>query len=150
MDNHFHMLVRQKEVNGITTFMRKLGTGYTNYFNKKYKRNGALFQGKFKSVHVEKDAHLMYLPIYIHLNPLDFEFKEWRNGKISDPEEAFNFLINYKWSSLLDYIGKKNFPSIIKKDFLVELFGDEDKQYKQILSWIKSFNIDNLSGNTLE
>jgi putative transposase len=150
MDNHFHMLVRQKEENGITTFMRKLGTGYTNYFNKKYQRNGALFQGKFKSVHVEKDAHLMYLPIYIHLNPLDFDFKEWRNGKIYNSEEAFNFLINYKWSSLLDYIGKKNFPSIIKKNFLVELFGDEDKQYKQILSWIKSFNIDNLSGNTLE
>ncbi|MFA6514665.1 MAG: transposase [Candidatus Paceibacterota bacterium] len=150
MDNHFHMLIRQKEENGITNFMRKLGTGYTNYFNQKYKRNGALFQGKFKSIHIENDAHFMYLPIYIHLNPLDFEFKEWRNGKISDPEKALEFLLNYRWSSLLDYIGKKNFPSIIKKDFLIELFGDEDKQYKQISDWIESFNIDNLSGTTLE
>ncbi|MFA7192469.1 MAG: transposase, partial [Candidatus Paceibacterota bacterium] len=66
MDNHFHLMIRPVSENGITEFMRKIGTGYTNYFNKKYERNGALFQGKFKSVHIEKDAHLMYLPIYIH------------------------------------------------------------------------------------
>ncbi|MFA6251206.1 MAG: transposase [Candidatus Paceibacterota bacterium] len=143
MDNHFHLMVRQKTENGITEFMRKLGTGYTNYFNKKYERTGALFQGKFKSVNLKKDSHLMYLPIYIHLNPLDYKFKEWREGKINDLEKAIDFLNKYRWSSYLDYVGQKNFPSIIKKDFLLHRLGGEEKQKKEILNWIESFNLKN-------
>lgn len=139
MDNHFHLLVKQKEDNGITEFMRKIGTGYTNYINKKYDRNGALFQGKFKSVHVEKDAYLMYLPIYIHFNPLDYEFKEWRQGKIKDTKKALEFIANYRWSSYLDYIGQKNFPSVINKDFILGRLGGEEKYKKEVTNWLKSF-----------
>jgi putative transposase len=124
--------------------MRKIGTGYTNYFNKKYDRNGALFQGKFKSVHIERDSHLMYLPIYMHLNPLDYGFREWREGRIHDLKKAVEYLEGYRWSSYLDYIGKKNFPSIIKKDFLLHRLGDEQSQKVEILNWIKSFE-DNAS-----
>jgi len=140
MNNHFHLLVRQNKENGITEFMRKIGTGYTNYFNKKYERSGSLFQGKFKSVHIENDAHLLYLPIYIHLNPLDYYDKEWRNKKIKDKKGALEYLSNYRWSSLLDYIGKKNFPSIISKDFLLDRLGGEQMQKEEILNWIKSFD----------
>lgn len=43
MPNHFHLVVKQKRENGIVKFMQKLGTGYTNYFNKKYERVGSLF-----------------------------------------------------------------------------------------------------------
>lgn len=143
MNNHFHLMIRQKTDNGITEFMRKLGTGYTNYFNKKYKRTGALFQGKFKSVNIKKDSHLMYLPIYIHLNPLDYKFKEWREGKVNDPKKTIDFLNTYRWSSYLDYIGQKNFPSVIKKDFLLKRLGDEEKQKKEIFNWIKSFKLNN-------
>jgi len=152
INNHFHLLVRQKTENGITEFMRKIGTGYTNYFNNKYERTGSLFQGKFKSVNVKKDSHLMYLPIYIHLNPLDYKFKEWREGKIGDPEKAISFLNNYRWSSCMDYMGKKNFPSIIQKDFLLHRLGNEEKQKEEIFNWIKSFDSKkNLSENiTLE
>ncbi len=140
MDNHFHMLIRQKTEKGITEFMRKLGTGYTNYFNKKYERSGALFQGKFKSVCVNKDAHLLYLPIYIHLNPLDLKFHEWREKKIKNYKDAIDFLENYRWSSYLDYIGEKNFPSLINKDFLLHQIGNKEKQKKEIIEWIKSFD----------
>jgi len=140
MDNHFHLLIRQKADKGITEFMRKLGTGYTNYFNHKYERIGALFQGKFKSVHVNMDAHFLYLPIYIHLNPLDFEFEEWREGKVHNYKEALDFLDSYRWSSYMDYTGHKNFPSIIQKDFLLDRLGSEEKQKKEIIDWLKSFN----------
>lgn len=140
MDNHFHLLVRQKSENGITEFMRKIGTGYTNYFNQKYNRNGSLFQGKFKSVCVQKDSHLMYLPIYIHLNALDFEFPEWRENRISNLGKAIDFLDSYRWSSYLDYMGKKNFPSLIQKDFLLSRLGNEEKFKKETLGWIKSFD----------
>jgi len=150
MDNHFHLLIRQKTENGITLFMRKLGTGYTNYFNNKYKRTGVLFQGKFKSVNVEKDSHLMYLPIYIHLNPLDYKFKEWRERKINNPEKAIEFLNTYRWSSYLDYLGQKNFPAIIQKDFLLIRLGNKENQKKEIFNWIKSLNANLLKDITLE
>ena len=150
MDNHFHMIIRQKAENGITEFMRKLGTGYTNYFNQKYERNGALFQGKFKSVCIKNNTHLMYLPIYIHLNPLDFKFKEWREGKIKDYKGAIDFLDSYRWSSYMDYTGKKNFPSIIRKDFLLSRLGTEEKNKKEIIGWIKNFDQSQIIGVSLE
>ncbi len=150
MDNHFHLLVRQKTEHGITEFMRKVGTGYTNYFNKKYNRQGSLFQGRFKSVNVNKSAHLMYLPIYIHLNALDFKFPEWRKGKIKDYKKAIEFLDSYRWSSYMDYIGKKNFPLIIKKDFILSRLGYKENQKKEVIDWIKSLKDLNIKEITLE
>jgi putative transposase len=153
MDNHFHLMVRQKTENGITEFMRKLGTGYTNYFNKKYDRSGSLFQGKFKSVNLNNNAHFLYLPIYIHLNPLDFNYPEWREGKIKNYKKAVDFLENYKWSSYIDYIGKKNFPSILSRDFLLDRFDNStEKLKKETINWIKSFNenIKTINGITSE
>lgn len=150
MDNHFHLMIRSVSENGITEFMRKLGTGYTNYFNKKYERNGALFQGKFKSVHIEKDSHLMYLPIYIHFNPLDFEFPEWRKGKIKNFKKAIEFLGEYRWSSYMDYTGQKNFPSLIKKDFILQRVGNEVKFKKEVVDWLENFNESEIKEVSLE
>ncbi|MCC6323270.1 transposase [Candidatus Nomurabacteria bacterium] len=150
MDNHFHLLVRQVTTNGVTEFMRKMGTGYTNYFNQKYERNGALFQGKFKSVHIEKDAHLMYMPIYIHFNPLDLSFPEWRKGKIKEHKKALEFLDSYRWSSYMDYTGQKNFPSLIKKDFILKRLGSEEKFKKEAIGWLKNFDESNIKDVSLE
>ena len=61
MPNHYHILVREKKENGISTYMRKLLTGYSMYFNKKYKRTGKLYEGVFKSIYVDKDTYLKYL-----------------------------------------------------------------------------------------
>lgn len=66
--NHYHFLVRQIAENGIEKFMHKLGTGYTNYFNKKIKRTGSLFQGHFKSIHIDSNEYLLHLSAYINLN----------------------------------------------------------------------------------
>jgi REP element-mobilizing transposase RayT len=66
--NHYHFLIKQTAKNGIEKFMHRLGTGYTKYFNNKYKRNGALFQGNFKAVHVDSNEYLLHLSSYINLN----------------------------------------------------------------------------------
>lgn len=150
MDNHYHLILKQKVENGITEFMRKLGTGYTNYFNKKYERTGALFGGKFKSVCIKKDAHFMYLPIYVHLNPLDLKFPEWREKKIKNTKKALEFLDSYRWSSYMDYSGKKNFPSLINKNFILYRIGDEKKFKKEIISWLKNFDETQILGVSLE
>ena len=78
MPNHYHLLIRQRIDKGAVNFMQKLGTGYTNYFNKRYERVGSLFQGRFKAVLINKESHFIHLPYYIHLNPLDLEMPQWR------------------------------------------------------------------------
>ena len=66
MPNHFHILVRQKETNGITSFIQSLCTRYTMYFNKKYNRVGPLFQSVYKAVLVQTEEQFLHLSRYIH------------------------------------------------------------------------------------
>jgi len=150
MDNHYHMIIKQKSDNGITEFLRKLGTGYTNYFNQKYERSGALFQGKFKSIHISNDRHLMYLPIYVHLNPLDFKFSGWRDKRVKDYKKIIEFLDSYRWSSYMDYTGQKNFPSLINKDYILSRIGNEKEFKKEVIDWLKNFDESQVWGVSLE
>jgi putative transposase len=99
LPNHFHLLVKQIDDNGISNFLQKIGVGYTHYFNKKYKRTGVLFQGKSKSRHVNTDRYLNYLKMYIELNPLDLFEPNWKEKGIMDKRKAHEFLSNYKWKS---------------------------------------------------
>ena len=137
MPNHYHMILSPLVENGIPLFMKKLSMGYTKYFNEKYDRSGALWQGKYKRILVERDAHFLYLPYYIHLNPLDLAFPEWREGKVKDTRKALEYLEKYRWSSHLDYMGIKNFPSITNREFLSKTLGtraEYEKEIGQIIS----------------
>jgi putative transposase len=69
MPNHFHLLVRTGNI-PISTVMRRLLTGYAIWFNRSRRRHGHLFQNRFKSILCQKDAYLLDLVRYIHLNPL--------------------------------------------------------------------------------
>ncbi|MBI5005328.1 MAG: transposase [Candidatus Lloydbacteria bacterium] len=66
--NHYHFLLEQAHDKGIEKFMHKLSTGYTRYFNDKNKRSGALFQGRFKSTHIDSNEYLLHVSAYINLN----------------------------------------------------------------------------------
>ena len=65
--NHFHFVLRQLTENGISEFMKRIG-GYTWYFNNRHKRNGALFQGRFKSSHINTNEYLLHVSAYVNLN----------------------------------------------------------------------------------
>lgn len=127
MNNHFHLLVKQKKDNGISKFMHKLGTGYARYFNEKNKRKGSLFEGQFKVSEIKNDIHFKYLPHYIHLNPIKITSDSATNNK-----NKLKILEKYRWSSYLDYIGIKNFPSIISLELRNNLWGSA-KKYKNDL-----------------
>ena len=71
MTNHFHLLVKQKSPQSIDIFMNSLGTRYTMYFNRKYKRVGSLWQGVYKAVSVNNDEQLLHLVRYIHKQGLN-------------------------------------------------------------------------------
>lgn len=137
MPNHIHLLLKQTGDNGITKFMRKFGAGYANYFNKKYARKGHLFQGRFRAVHIKGDRQLKNVFVYIHTNAISLIEPKWKNKGIKDPEEAIKFLENYKWSSYLDYIGKRNFPSVTRRDFLLEIMGGEERCREFVENWIR-------------
>lgn len=133
MPNHFHLFIKTKGERDMVEFMRKLGGGYTRYFNEKYKRTGVLFEGKYKCVRVADDQHLLHLPYYIHANPLNLEFPQWKEKSLGEnTEKAINYLEKYRWSSFLDYTGNKNFPSLTDRDFLLKLYGGEEKTTEEL------------------
>ncbi len=101
---------------GIQKFMHKLSTGYTNYFNEKYKRSGSLFQGKYKAIHINSNKYLLNLSAYVNLN---FKVhkglnKQWMNS------------LNI--SSFKEYIGETG-KSVCKKDVILGQF-NSPKEYK--------------------
>jgi len=137
MPNHFHLILEQLVEGGITKFMQKLGTGYTMYFNEKYKRSGALFESRFKAILIENDEYLLHLSRYIHLNPVELKEIHWKEKGIKDFNKVRDFLEGYRWSSFLDYIKIKNFPSVIKKDFLLNYFKKSEDYKKFIYEFMK-------------
>ncbi|MSR87914.1 MAG: hypothetical protein EXS69_01995 [Candidatus Zambryskibacteria bacterium] len=66
--NHFHFILEQVVDRGIEKFMHRLGTGYTKYFNEKRSRSGSLFQGRFKSSHINSNEYLLHVSAYVNLN----------------------------------------------------------------------------------
>jgi len=66
--NHFHLLLEQVSDNGISEFMKRLGGGYTRYYNTRNKRRGHLFHGKFKAIWVNTNEYLLHVSAYINLN----------------------------------------------------------------------------------
>lgn len=95
MPNHFHLLVKQDQDQGITHFLRTFQNSYAKYFNTKNDRSGPLFQGRFKAVLIENDSQLLHVSRYIHLNP-------YTSLLIKKKED----LLDYPWSSFVGYLGK--------------------------------------------
>ena len=101
MPDHYHLLIREVKEKGITEFIRKCNISIANYINKTKNRRGAIFEGRFKSKHIDSNEYLRHLSLYIHLNPLDFiAGKDWREHKLENFSKYKERLLNYPWSSL--------------------------------------------------
>ena len=120
MPNHNHLLLREHDYGGITSFMRRLGTGYTMYFNIKYKRSGALYQGAFKAKRILSDQNFNRAVSYIHANPAELIEPEWKQGIILNEEKLRGFLSEYRYSSFPDYSVERPESSIINKQAILE------------------------------
>jgi putative transposase len=138
MPNHIHLLLRQLKEDGISKFMKKFGTGYAKYFNGKYKKMGHVFQGKFKAVHIENDAQLKVIFVYIHTNPVSLVDLNWKTKKVKNCKNTIEFIENYKWSSYGDYIGKKHFPSLTNRKFLLEIMDGKTGCQEVVNDWVKN------------
>lgn len=85
MTNHVHLLLTPQVNNGVSMLMQSVGRRYVQYFNRRYKRSGTLWEGRFKSCVVQAQNYLLQCYRYIELNPV-------RANMVVDPGE-------YAWSS---------------------------------------------------
>ena len=69
MDNHYHLLIKTSVLN-LSLLMRQINSRYSMYFNRKYKRVGPLWEGRFKSWYVYNEQYLKSLVKYIEFNPI--------------------------------------------------------------------------------
>lgn len=134
MPNHFHILIKGKTENGISKYMLKLLTGYTMYFNKKYERTGRLYEGIFKSTHVNNDNYLKYLYSYIHLNPAKLMDKNWKENSNKNSEEILNYVFKYPYSSVKEYSNLEN--KILNPKAFPNYFEKIEDNKKELTEWI--------------
>ncbi len=112
--NHFHLLLKEKQENGISLYMQKVCTGYAMYFNQKNKRSGVLFQGRFKSVHIDSNDLLLYLSVYVNCN-----------SEVHGVAKA----LEYPWCSYSEYLSNGNEEIICQKATILEQFKNP-KEYE--------------------
>lgn len=134
MPNHFHILVHEKIENGTSVFMKKLLTAYAMYFNKKYKRTGILFQGRFKSEHASTDNYLKYLYAYIHLNPAKLKEPKWRETKNYNSKELLSYVKEYPYSSLREYLDNK--IKITNPSVFPNYFPNAKSHLDELFDWL--------------
>lgn len=108
MTNHYHLVVETPDGN-LSKGMRQLNGMYTQASNRRHRRTGHLFQGRFKGILVDKNNYLLELARYVVLNPV-------RSGMVKDPG-------TYAWSSYRATIGEAPVPAWLATDGLLAHFG---------------------------
>ncbi len=116
MSNHIHLLI-ETGMTPLSKIMQGIQQSYTAYFHKKYNSVGHLFQGRYIAILCQKDAYILELVRYIHLNPVRAFLVKWPN--------------DYLWSSHQVYIGSM-YQSFIQKDFVFKMFTEDKFEGKKL------------------
>jgi len=107
MSNHYHLVIETPEPN-LARGMRQLNGIYTQCFNRRHQCVGHLFQGRYKSILVERDAYLLTLSRYVVLNPVR--------------AEMVKNVAQWNWSSYLATAGMVECPAWLNTDWLLSQF----------------------------
>ena len=127
MSNHIHLLLKEIREGGISTFMQKVGQSMTNHFNQKYDQQGSLFQGSYRARTVQSDKYLRYVSAYIMVkNVFELYPKGGLKAAITHFEDAWEWAIEYPFSSLGEYIGTRP-VTILEKNGMQKIFSSRDE-----------------------
>jgi len=116
MDNHYHLLIETPDGN-LSLGMRQLNGVYTQLFNKRHQRAGHLFQGRYKSILIQKDSYLLAVCRYVVLNPV-------RAGMVARPEA-------WRWSSYRATAGHETPAPCLFVDWVLAQFSRNRAKAKQ-------------------
>ena len=119
MSNHVHLLIETKE-KPLSKILQGINQSYTIYFNKRYGMVGHLFQGRYKAILCEKDAYLLSLVKYIHLNRVR--------------ARVVKSLGEYPWSSHRCYVKRVRNEGIVDTEQVLKMFS-EDRGRARRLYW---------------
>jgi REP element-mobilizing transposase RayT len=108
MNNHYHIVIETPEGN-LSRGMRQLNGVYTQAFNRRHKRTGHIFQGRYKAILIQKESHLLEVCRYVVLNPV-------RAGAIKEPGK-------WKWSSYRATAGLVSLHPCLTTDWILGQFG---------------------------
>lgn len=125
MNNHFHLLVETPLAN-LSEFMRKFNITYTSYYNRQHNRIGHLYQGRYKSILVDKNEYLAILSRYIHLNPIRVKPNEKASVK-----EKIRIIMRYPWSSLPGYLNKRKKEEFIDYSLVLSEYGGDNNKARR-------------------
>jgi REP element-mobilizing transposase RayT len=124
MDNHYHLLIETPDGN-LALGMRQLNGVYTQLFNRLHGRAGHLFQGRYKSILIQKDSHLLEVSRYVVLNPV--------RAKMVEAPEA------WKWSSYRASAGREAGHHCLTKEWVLGQFSKKqtlaEKEYRKFVGW---------------
>jgi REP element-mobilizing transposase RayT len=142
MDNHYHLVLETPQGN-LQKVMHGINGGYTIYFNRRHKRAGHLFQGRYKGILVDKENYLLELSRYVHLNPV-------RARIVKHPEE-------YEWSSFTGYLDQRKRLKWIQYSSILSIFGQDEttatQNYYEFVKketpWSECNPLENLYGKAI-
>lgn len=112
MANHVHLLL-ETGTTPLSKILQGIQFTYTQYYNRRYRTVGHLFQGRYKAILCDRDAYLLELVRYIHLNP----------ARLKNPAN----LATYRWSSHPAYLGSKG-PVAVETKLVLSQLGTSAKQ----------------------
>ncbi len=130
MDDHYHLLIETPDGN-LSIGMRQLNGVYTQLFNKLHGRTGHLLQGRYKSILIQKDSHLLEVCRYVVLNPVRAKMVEAPNA--------------WKWGSYRATAGREDRHPCLTTDWVLGQFGGKrgkaEQEYRQFVQWGSDKNI---------
>ena len=112
LSNHVHLLLEIGKI-PLSRILQGIQFTYTQYYNRRYRKVGHLFQGRYKAILCDRDAYLLELVRYIHLNP----------ARLKNPQP----IATYRWSSHPAYLGAKG-PVGVESDLVLAQLGNTKGQ----------------------
>lgn len=124
--NHFHLLIRTLDL-PLSTFMSRLLTGHSGYFNRRHDRSGHLFQNRYKSLVVDEDAYFLELIRYINLNPIRARLITDLSALATWPFSAYSALMGikrYDWLCVNEALAYLHSDQVTARRLLHQLMVD--------------------------
>ena len=138
LPTHFRGYATPLVRNGVSRFMQRVQTAYTMYFNRKYKRIGALFQSTFKSRHIKDELDARFLLAFMHLLPISLVDPEWKD---LDRGELIRFekdIAGYPYSSIGEYLSGTF--SIVNPSGFPALLSPKHRVDDHVTMWLRARN----------